>query len=155
MTLSSDVGEDNDNAFLSTYHNVDDNFNQMAVDNFNFNNIYDIKFYLNDTVINKLTTKDVFLSQRVIKERKIRKSILKVGSNTFRYEIIKKDGTKIQNVKLNMLVTMTTNHTFDKNLDFKNNIENFNITKKGYWNITGTIEVGKDKGYFFIKTNAK
>jgi hypothetical protein len=155
LTLSSDVGEDVDNAFLSTYHNVDDNFNQMIADNHNFSNLYNITFYFNNTIINNLTIKDAFLSQRAVKKRDIKKNILKVGSNTFKYEIIKKDGTKIKNVKLNMLVTMTTNHLFDKKLIFENNTETFNIEKKGYWNITGIIEVDNHKGYFFIKTNAK
>ena len=54
-----------------------------------------------------------------------------------------------------MLVTMTTNHIFDKKLTFKHNTETFEIKKKGYWNITGTIEVDNHKGYFFIKTNAR
>ena len=155
MTLSSDVGEDEDNAFLSTYHNVDDNFNNMVNSNLNFENKYDLKFYFNDTVIEGLKIKDVFLGQRTIKARSLRKDILNVGENKFRYEIVSKDGTKLENIKLTMLVTMTTNHLYDKNLKFENkDLETFKIAKKGYWNITGTIEVGNDKGYFFIKTNA-
>jgi hypothetical protein len=155
MTLSSDAGEDDDNAFLTTYHKVDDNFNNMVISNTNFENKYNLKFYLNNKIIDGLTLKDVFLGQRIIKERKIRKNILKLGENIFKYELFAKDGTKIKNVELSMMVTMTTNHTFDKKLNFKQKIETFNISKKGYWNITGTINVGNDKGYFFIKTNTK
>jgi hypothetical protein len=155
MTLSSDVGEDNDNAFLTTYHKVDDNFYSMVVSNYKFEDKYKVKFYLNDTVLDGLSINDVFLGQRSIKSRKIRKDILKFGTNKFKYEIKTKDGKIVNNVKLKMLVTMTTNHKFDKNLLFKENEEIFNISKKGYWNITGTIEVNNDKGYFFIKTNAK
>ena len=29
MTLQSDVGKDDDNAFLSNYHNIDDNYNKL------------------------------------------------------------------------------------------------------------------------------
>ncbi len=55
-----------------------------------------------------------------------------------------------------MLVTMTTNHTYDKNLEFKNEQkEIFNVHIQSYWNITGTIEVDKHKGFYFIKTNSK
>ena len=156
MTLSSDVGQDEDNAFLSTYHNVDDNFNDMVVKNFKFEENYNLKFYFNDETIDGLSIKDVFLGQRAIKQRKIRKDILNIGENTFKYELTSKSGKKLENVKLNMLVTMTTNHNFDKKLNFnKDDIEKFNIKKKGHWNITGTIEINGDKGYFFIKTNAK
>ncbi len=155
MTLSSDVGEDDDNAFLSTYHKVDDNFNKMTIDNMKFGNKYNIKLELNNEILYGLDMQDVFLSQRAIKKRKNRKNIIKVGDNTFKYAVQTKDGKEIENVKLTMLVTMATNHTYDKNLEFKNNTEIFNVAKKGYWNITGTIEIGDDKGYFFIKTNAK
>ena len=156
MTLQSDVGQDDDNAFLSTYHNVDDNFNSMIISNDNFEEKYNLKFYLNDEVIDGLTVKDVFLAQRAINERKTRKDILKVGTNNFKYELTSKDGTNPKDVKANILVTMATNHLYDKKLEYKNKTtETFELKRKGYWNITGTIEVGNDKGYFFIKTNAR
>ncbi len=155
MTLSSDVGQDDDNAFLSTYHKVDDNFNQMTVDNTNFGNKYNVKLVLNDEVIYGLDMQDVFLAQRAIKLRKNRKNILKVGKNNFKYEVQTKDGIEIKNAKLTMLVTMTTSHKYDKKLEFKSDTEIFQLSKEGYWNITGTIEVADNKGYFFIKTNAR
>jgi hypothetical protein len=157
MTLSSDVGEDEDNAFLSTYHNVDDNFNNMITQNNSFEQRYNLKFYLNDELIEGLTLQDVFLAQRAINQRKIRKDILKVGENKFSYTLTtKENGKKLNNVNLSMLVTMATTHQYDKKLEFENtNLETFNINKQGYWNITGTIEVNDHKGYFFIKTNAR
>ncbi len=156
MTLSSDVGQDDDNAFLSTYHNIDDDFNDMITSNFNFDNKYNLVFDLNKKTMDGLTLKDVFLGQRVIKKRIIRKDILNIGNNIFKYKLTTKDGKEVKDSKLDMVVTMTTNHIFDKKLEFKNkNTETFKIDKKGYWNITGTIEVGTDKGYFFIKTNAR
>lgn len=156
VTMSSDVGEDVDNAFLSTYHKVDRQFNDMVISNAKFENKYDIKFYFNDNIIDKLIIKDVFLSQRVIKKRTKNKNLLKLGKNSLKYIVTRKDGQNISNIKLNMLVTMTTNHTYDKTLDFDNTmLESFDIAKQGYWNITGIIEIGEDKGYFFIKTNAQ
>jgi len=156
MTMSSDVGEDVDNAFLSTYHNVDRQFNDMVISNAKFENKYDIKFSFNDKIVSGLIVKDVFLSQRVIKKRTNNKNLLKLGKNNLKYVVTSKDGQNISNVKLNMLVTMTTNHIYDKTLNFDNKtLESFEIAKQGYWNITGIIEIGEDKGYFFIKTNAK
>jgi hypothetical protein len=156
MTLQSDVGLDNDNAFLSTYHSVDDNYNNMVQSNEKLNFMYNIEFSFNDTIINGLTHKDVFLAQRAIKKRKNRKDILKKGQNVFKVLIKDKDGNIVNDVKINMLITMTTTHSYDKKLDFKNtNIETFNLDKIGFWNITGSIKIGDIEGSFFIKTNAK
>ena len=156
MTLSSDVGQDDDNAFLSTYHKVDDNFNDMVISNFAFDDKYNLRFTLNNDELDGITLKDAFLGQRSIKERKIRRDILNIGKNTFKYKLTTKDGKEVLNAKLTMVVTMTTNHIHDKTLEFKNKyVETFDVQKKGYWNITGTIEVGTNKGYFFIKTNAR
>ncbi len=155
ITMSSDVGADEDKAFLSSYHDVDFKFNDMIRSNKQFEHKYNIKFNFNDEVIDELTVEDVFLGQRVIKERKIRKDILKIGTNKFTYKITTKDGKIVSDVKLDMLVTRTTNHIDDKILIFKTKEETFNIAKRGYWNITGTIEIGEDKGHFFIKTNAR
>ncbi len=154
MTLQSDVGEDEDNAFLSTYHKVDAEFNNIKISNYKFNQRYDIKFYFNDTVIKGVSFDDVFLGQRSIKQRETKKNILKLGENIFKVEIVKKDGMVVKDIKIDMLVTMASTHKYDKKLDFKDaNIDKFNIKKQGFWNITGIVKVEDLKGSFFIKTN--
>jgi hypothetical protein len=156
MTLQSDVGKDDDNAFLSTYHHIDDNYNNMIISNAKINSLYNIKLKFNDTVIDGISHQDVFLAQRAIKKRKNRKDILHKGNNVFSVLITSKNGQEITNAKINMLVTMTTNHEYDKELSFDNtNTVNFDLQKIGYWNITGTIKISDYEGYFFIKTNAK
>ncbi len=155
MTLQSDVGQDDDNAFLSTYHKVDDNFNAMATNNIIFEKDYNVKFKLNNETIIGLTYDDIFLSQRVIQDRKIRKNILKVGENIFTIYIQDKNGNIIKNKQIDILVTKSTNHTEDVALVFNNeDTQKFNIKSKGYWNITGTIKVDDKIGKFYIKTNA-
>ncbi|MEA3554674.1 MAG: hypothetical protein U9R39_09810 [Campylobacterota bacterium] len=156
MTLQSDVGEDDDNAFLSSYHQVDDSFNKIVADNKIFETVYNIKFDLNDETIIGLSYDDIFLSQRAIQNRKTRKNILKVGDNNFNINVQDKNGNEIKDVKIDILVTKSTNHKEDIKLFFNNeNTKNFKINSIGYWNITGTIEVDKYKGTFYIKTNAK
>ncbi len=156
MTLQSDVGQDDDNAFLSTYHNVDDNYNKIIKNNQIFNSKYNIKFQLNDETIIGLSLEDVFLAQRAIQQRKIRKNILKVGQNSFNIQIQDKNGNKIENSKIEILITKSTNHLEDVKLSYNNeNIKEFEIKSIGYWNITGTVEVDGNKGTFYIKTNAK
>jgi hypothetical protein len=156
MTLQSDVGKDDDNAFLNTYHKVDRGFNQIANDNIKFANKYNIKFSLNKEEILGLSYEDVFLAQRAIQNRKIRKNILKVGKNSFTIKVQDKQGNEIKNKIINMLITKSTNHTEDVKLQFNNeDTKTFEIKSKGYWNITGTIDVDDQKGSFYIKTNAK
>ena len=155
MTMQSDVGADEDNAFLSTYHNVDRDMNKMIIGNNLFNSKYNIKFQFNDEEIIGLTYNDVYLSQRVIAKRTIRKNILKVGDNSFTIDIQDKNGNTIKNKLIEILVTKTTNHLEDVKLSFKNeDRKDFQIKSIGYWNITGTVEVNGDIGTFYIKTNA-
>lgn len=155
-TLSSDVGKDADNAFLNTYHNVDDNFNSMIALNKKFEQKYNIKFDFNGTEIIGLSVDDVFLAQRAIQQRDIRKDMINVGKNSFTILVQDKQGNEVSNKNIKILVTKNTTHAEDVNLEFKNqDTKDFEIGSIGYWNITGTIEVDGNKGFFYIKTNAK
>lgn len=156
QTSKADVGNDDDNAFLSTYHDVDMNFNNIVKQNNVFEKNYNIKFLFNDREIIGLTYEDVFLAQRALKDRKIRKNMLKVGDNTFKVFIQDKNGNNIKKKDIKVLVTKAVTHDFDVKLNLKNEDEKkFNVANLGYWNITGTVEVNGKKGFFYIKTNAK
>ncbi len=155
MTMQSDVGADDDNAFLSTYHSVDDDFNTMVMNNNKFSEKYNIKFQLNNETIIGLTYDDIFLAQRAIQLRTIRKNILKVGENKFTIEVQDKKGDIIKAKEVDILVTKSTNHLEDVKLKFSNeDSKTFKINSKGYWNITGTVDINGLKGTFYIKTNA-
>lgn len=155
-TLSSDVGKDADNAFLSDYKSIDDNFNKMSVLNKKFQEKYNIKFDFNGEEIIGLSVGDVFLAQRAIQARETRKDMILVGENRFSIYIQDKDGNEIKNKNIDILVTKNTTHAEDVKLQFKNeDTKTFPIGSIGYWNITGTVDVNGDKGYFYIKTNAK
>jgi hypothetical protein len=156
MTMQSDVGKDSDNAFLSTYQNVDANYNNMIKENLDFSKNYNIKFVLNNNEIIGLSLEDIYLSQRIIKDRKIRKDMLKVGENSLTVLVQDKDGNSIENKIVDILITKNNTHQFDVNLNYKNkNKKQFNIDSIGYWNITGIIKIDGKKGSFYIKTNAK
>jgi len=156
MTMQSDVGEDNDNAFLSTYHSIDDNYNDMIISNTKLNSKYLITFNLNKEVIKGLSHEDIFLSQRAVEKRQTRKNILILGDNNFSINITDKSGNIIKDTDTKMLITMATNHKYDKRIEFKDNQNKiFNFNRAGYWNITGTVRVNNEKGYFYIKTNAR
>jgi len=156
MTFQSDVGLDDDNAFLSDYHKIDDNYNKNIKDTNEFNSKYNVKLVFNNEVIYGLDHEDVYFSQRVIQDRKIRKDIINVGENKFSVYIQDKNGNTITNNKIEILVTKNTTHTEDVKLHFVNeNTKTFKIGSKGYWNITGSVETNGSKGYFYIKTNGK
>ena len=157
MTLGAGVGKDNDNTFMSYYHNVDENFNQIMLANQNFQSKYDIEIKINDFVENSLTYDDIYLSQRVIQSRKIRKDILHIGENNVSV-IVKDKATKkeIQQIETSILFTMPSTHLYDKEVVLNKNTSSNNIAivKKSYWNIMGKIKIGNDIGNFYIKTNA-
>jgi hypothetical protein len=156
MTFQSDVGQDDDNAFLNTYHEIDRGFNDIVKNNNDFAAKYNIKFNFNGEEIIGLSYDDVFLAQRAIKNRNIRKNVLKVGTNKFTVQVQDKKGNEIKNKTVDILVTKSTNHLEDIKLKFINeDTKTFQIKSKGYWNITGTVEVDGLKGSFYIKTNAK
>ncbi|BFU77562.1 hypothetical protein ALC152_07770 [Arcobacter sp. 15-2] len=155
MTLQSDVGKDDDNAFLSNQHDVDDNYNKIMEQNNEFNSKYNVKFVFNDEEIIGLSHSDIYLSQRVIKERKIRKNMLHIGKNSVKVYIQDKNANEIKESKVDILVTKNTTHAEDVTLNLTNErSKEFEIQSFGYWNITGTVEVNGSKGSFYIKTNA-
>jgi len=156
MTFQSDVGQDEDNAFLSTYHSVDADFNKRAKENKKFEKNYNIKFVINDKEIIGLTYKDIYLSQRAMLDKKERKNILKVGENNFAIQIQNKNGDKVNAKLIDILITKSTNHHEDVKLKLTDDKqETFIIKSKGFWNITGIVEVENQKGSFYIKTSAK
>lgn len=155
MTLQSDVGSDDDNAFLSTQKVMDDRYNTIIEQNNKFSSKYNVKFVFNDTEIIGLTHQDIYLSQRNIKERTLRKNMLSVGENSVSVYIQDKNGNAIKKSNIEILVTKNTTHIEDVTLEFKDETtKKFMIQSMGYWNITGTLEVDGSKGYFYLKTNA-
>ncbi len=155
-TMKSDVGKDADNAFLTTYHEVDKNYNDMVKSNHLFANKYNVKFVFNEQEIVGLSLEDVFLAQRSIQARKERKDMINVGENKFTILVQDKDGKEITNKTVHLVVTKNTTHAEDVKLEFQNeDTKEFKINSIGYWNITGTIDIQGEKGFFYIKTNAK
>lgn len=157
MTLGAGVGKDEDNTFMSYYHDVDQNFNNIMINNTSFQKKYDLEIKINDFAVDSLTYDDIFLPQRAIQSRKIRKGILHVGVNKV-YVVVKNKETKreIKDVNTSILFTMPSTHDFNQeiNISQADSQKDFILTKKSYWNVMGKIKVGNDIGNFYIKTNA-
>ncbi len=157
MTLGAGVGKDNDNTFMEYYHDVDANFNQIMANNERFISKYDVEVKINDFILNDLSYKDIYLSQRVISERKERKNILSVKSNNVSVVIKDKVTHKIiENIDAKVLFTMPSTHEFNKEISLlkSNDIQTITLEKKSYWNVMGSIQIGDEIGKFYLKTNA-
>lgn len=157
MTLGAGVGKDNDNTFMEYYHDVDANFNKIMASNDRFSAKYDVEIKINDYILNNLAYSDIYLSQRVINDRKEKKNILSTAKNNI--SITVKDKTThqvIDKINAKVLFTMPSTHEFNKELDLpkSNEIKTVALDKKSYWNIMGSIQIGDEIGKFYLKTNA-
>jgi glycyl-tRNA synthetase (class II) len=156
---ASKIDINEDKSFASSYHIVDNKFNDMMISSKKFVQQYDVKLIINDK-IKTLNVDDVFLSQRALEKNSKNKNMLKVGQNSIKIKIIHKATNKIvSNAKIEILLTRATvNHNDIKITDFdiKDGIyyANANIDIEGNWNITGYIEVNNNKGYFYYKTKS-
>jgi len=156
---ASKVDINEDKSFASSYHIVDDKFNDMMRSSEKFKKLYDAKLIINSQEKN-LNIDDVFLSQRALENKSKNKNMLRVGQNSI--EIILKDKSSSQPIadaKIELLITRATvNHDDIKITDFQyeNGIykANTNINIEGNWNITGYIKINDDKGYFYYKTKS-
>lgn len=149
-----------DEAFLTRYHSLDRDYNNIIASN----NLFLSKYSFNLNVNGKqfpLKLDDIFASQRVLEKKSDHKDVLKIGKNSLTLTVKDKNTNELKDVKIELRVTRATSHsnTMDFfNENFKNNNNaysvNFDLPLKGNWNITGNFQVGDDKGYFYIKTNA-
>jgi hypothetical protein len=158
MTLGAGVGLDDDNTFMSSYHNIDDNYNKIVAQNDKFNEKYLYSLAINGVDIGELNYKDIYLSQRVIKKRTNRKNILTLNDNTLVLTVIdKKSKEIIKNIDATIVFTMPSSHSLDETIKITqaNKQYNVNIKKITYWNIMGSVKVDNFEGHFYIKTNAK
>ena len=155
MTMSANVGADDDNTFFSTYHKIDDNFNQISAQNDTFRKNYKVILNINNKIFDGLSYDDIFISQRIVKKRLDRRSILNTGDNTISIKVIDKKTNKIMNnYKVDVIFTTTINHEDDLKIELKNGQNNFKISKKSYWNIMGKIELEDQIAHFYFKTNS-
>jgi hypothetical protein len=149
-----------DKSFMSNYHIVDDNYNQMIIDNHNFNSKYDTKITINNRIID-MGISDILYGQRSLKKRSTNQNMLVVGDNSISIKISKRgSNTIISDANISIQITRAIEDSYDINLnEFKfvdglySSLAKVNI--KGNWNIIGKIMIGNDVGYLYIKTNTK
>ena len=147
-----------DKSFLDSYHNVDDNFNKMMVQNSHFNLIYDVTVKINEKTI-AMEIKDAFLGQRSLEKQSSNQNMLKVGVNTLSLTILNKKSQEVvsdANVTFQITRPIVDMHDIDLNkFIYENGV--YNTTAKidiaGNWNVQGVVKIAEDIGYFYIKTS--
>lgn len=150
-----------DETFLSSYHDVDRDYNKIVNSNKAFEKKYKLELTINKKTFD-LEYKDMFLAQRAIEEKSKHKDIFNNGQNIIKVAILdKKTDTFIKDFDIKIRVSRPTSHehTVDLlNKDFSKNENGYDVSIvlpfKGNWNITGKIALGSDIGYFYIKSNA-
>ncbi len=147
-----------DKSFLNSYHNIDNNFNQMMAQNRKFNQLYDVEVKLNENRMS-MDIKDAFLGQRSLEKHSSHQNMIKVGENTLAIAILDKETQKpISDANITFQVTRAIVDKYDIDLNnfiYENGVykTTAKINKEGNWNVQGQIKIAKDIGYFYIKTN--
>lgn len=153
---SNQANLDIDDAFVSSYHAVDENYNQMILQTQKFNLSYDMKIASNQKEI-FLDNQDILLRQSA--KNKAHQDLFLVGVNKIFILVNDKNSKPVENAKIKSIFTSSTSHNQKqilenfKFIDGKYEID-LKIENPGNYNISGEIIVGNDKAFFFIKSNA-
>lgn len=149
-----------DRSFMSAYHDVDDNYNEIMFKNHKFNLLYDVEVNVNERKVG-LEIKDAFLGQRSLEKQSNNQSMLQVGENKISVLISDKKTNQIMNdANVSFQITRAIEDMYDIDLNaFKFEDNRYTSTAKidraGNWNILGKITIGDDVGYLYIKTGTK
>ena len=150
-----------DRSFMQKYQYVDENYNNIMTSNINFLEKYSLELDLNGKIFS-LTTEDIKYGQRVIEKYSNHKDVLKVGENSLKISVLNKITKEIVPINIDLLITKTMSDDSNLNLKDENftkdkNIytTNFSLNEETNWIITGSFDVKNEKGFIFIKTNAK
>ena len=149
-----------DRSFMSSYQDVDDNYNSMFISNEKFKARYNTKITINDRVLG-MEFSDVRYGQRSLEKKSKNQEMLNLGENLISIEITDKKSKKlVSNAKVEFQITRSIEDMYDIDLSafvFENEtyVSTAKIDISGNWNIIGKITIGDDVGYLYIKTGTK
>ncbi len=149
-----------DRSFMTSYQDVDENYNKMVISNAKFNDKYYTEVNINGRKVG-MELSDLLYGQRSLEKKSTNQNMLLNGNNEISVTIVdKKNNTPITNANITFQVTRAIEDMYDINLDtfkLENNIyaATAKIEKAGNWNIIAKITIGDDIGYLYIKTNTK
>jgi hypothetical protein len=148
-----------DRSFMTSYQDVDENYNQMLISNAKFNSKYNTEVNINGRKVG-MELSDLRYGQRSLEKKSTNQNMLVVGENKISLSIVDKNKKPITDAKVEFQITRPIEDMYDINLDsftVENDIyiTNANIERAGNWNIIGKITIGDDIGYLYIKTNTQ
>jgi len=149
-----------DRSFMTSYHDVDSNFNKMMVENHKFNKKYSTKVTINDRTVG-MEISDILYGQRSLKKKSKNQNMLTIGENLISITISDKESNSaINDANISFQVTRAIEDMYDVNLnEFKLKDSSYSSLAKidiaGNWNILGKIVIGDDVGYLYIKTSTE
>ena len=149
-----------DKSFMSSYHDVDDNFNKIILENHEFNSRYDTKVTINGRTVG-MEMSDLLYGQRSLEKKSKNQEMLLLGENAISVTITdKKSNAIVNDANVSFQITRAIEDMYDINLNqFELADGVYSSTAKiemiGYWNIIGKIMIGGDTGYLYIKTKTK
>ena len=117
-----------DKTFLSTYHKIDTDYNDIVESNEKFNLKYDVKIIINGQIFGT-EINDIFLSQRVLENKSKHKDLFQKGKNSLVVELSDKEGNKLDSI-IKFKVTRATNSYSDIDMDNeKTKLNSFDFVK--------------------------
>ena len=149
-----------DKSFMSSYQDVDDNYNQMYLSNEKFNHRYVTEVTINGRTVG-MSFSDVRYGQRSLEKKSTNQNMLLMGKNDLSITIKNKESNlMVKDANVSFQITRAIEDMYDINLnsfEFKDDtyVSSAKIAREGNWNIIGKIVIGEDTGYLYIKTNTK
>ena len=147
-----------DKSFMSSYQDVDDNYNKMYLSNERFNHRYVTEVTINNRTVG-MNFSDILYGQRSLEKKSTHQNMLLVGKNKFSILVKDKETQDVvKDANISFQLTRAIEDMYDINLnDFKIENDSYTsmgeITREGNWNIIGKIMIGEDTSYLYIKTN--
>lgn len=141
------------NQFMLKYQMADININDIMEKKIAFDQAYTINILDVETMIMTDNINSNIAQPNPVK--------LSRGSNTFLYEVIAKDGTKVSDANVTFLLTQPHSRTEDKlflnvpYVDGKYHVKDVNITKAGRYTLQLRAEVDDTIGYSEISAYLK
>ena len=141
------------NQFMLKYQMADININQIMEKKIAFDQAYTINILDVETMIMTDNINSNIAQPNPVK--------LSQGANTFSYEVITKDGTKVSDANVTFLLTQPHSRTEDKlflnvpYVDEKYQVKDVNITKAGRYTLQLRAEVGDTIGYSEVSAYLK
>ena len=148
-----------DRSFMTSYQDVDENFNKMVISNAKFNSKYHTEVSINNRKVG-MEFSDLLYGQRSLEKKSKNQNMLNLVENSLSLSIFDKSNNVIRNAIIEFQITRPIEDMYDINLNefkFINSLYTITakIEKEGNWNIIGKITIGQDIGYLYIKTNTQ